>query len=537
MNEKISGIFQNLKTLWNKRNRKQQIVLVSSVLALALFIGIGSYFVTKKNYVPLYKDLSVEETGQIKAELETRKIPYQLGSDGTSISVPDTNVDALRVDLAAEGIPNSGKLDFGSFGDSTFGMSENEFDMSKLKATQNELSTLIKGIEGINNAKVMVTLPKESVFVSETNNKSTASILLDTTPGFKPNQEQINGLYHLVSKSIPNLSTDNIVIRNQNLEYYDYIDKKNLGAGAGTTFEEQQSIRRSVEQDLQRRVEQMLGMLMGADKVLVNVTADIDFKQENREEQLVTPVDKETGEGIAISAERIKDSYTGTKTEGGTAGTGDNEVPNYATGSQGENGSSEHSEERINYEVNRINKTIVESPYKVRDLGIQVIVEPPEASDINSLTPEMKEDIQNILSSIISTTVAKDEVTGEEITPDQLQQKVSVSVGQFNGKQPIEQPTFMSTIPMWVYIAAGAVLFILIGIIVFLVLSKRKNNTSDSVIEDMDVDSLVRGTGEVPDLPIGNMDDASVKRKQLEKLAKENPTEFAKLLRTWLAED
>ena len=35
-------------------------------------------------------------------------------------------------------------------------------------------------------------------------------------------------------------------------------------------------------------------------------------------------------------------------------------------------------EETINYEVNRIRKEIVESPYKIRDLGIQVMVEPPE---------------------------------------------------------------------------------------------------------------------------------------------------------------
>ena len=56
----------------------------------------------------------------------------------------------------------------------------------------------------------------------------------------------------------------------------------------------------------------MLGTLMGQDKVVVSVTADIDFTQENREENLVTPVDEENMEGIAISAQKITETYTGT---------------------------------------------------------------------------------------------------------------------------------------------------------------------------------------------------------------------------------
>ena len=43
-------------------------------------------------------------------------------------------------------------------------------------------------------------------------------------------------------------------------------------------------------------------------------------------------------------------------------------------------------DDTINYEVNRIRKEIVESPYKIRDLGIQVMVEPPEAENAKFVT-------------------------------------------------------------------------------------------------------------------------------------------------------
>ena len=50
---------------------------------------------------------------------------------------------------------------------------------------------------------------------------------------------------------------------------------------------------------------------MGQDKVVVSVTTDIDFKQENREENLVQPVDEENMAGIEISAQRISETFTG----------------------------------------------------------------------------------------------------------------------------------------------------------------------------------------------------------------------------------
>ena len=50
---------------------------------------------------------------------------------------------------------------------------------------------------------------------------------------------------------------------------------------------------------------------MGQEKVIVSVTTDIDFKLENREENLVLPVDEENMAGIALSVQRITESFTG----------------------------------------------------------------------------------------------------------------------------------------------------------------------------------------------------------------------------------
>ena len=96
---------------------------------------------------------------------------------------------------------------------------------------------------------------------------------------------------------------------NQNFEYFDLNNENNF---TGSVFANQQEIKHEIERDLQRQVQSMLGTLIGHDKVVVSVTADIDFSQENREENLVTPVDQENMEGIAISAQKITETYSGT---------------------------------------------------------------------------------------------------------------------------------------------------------------------------------------------------------------------------------
>src|SRR5699024_11369961 len=69
--------------------------------------------------------------------------------------------------------------------------------------------------------KVMINLPEESVFVSDVDENASVSIVLDTEYGHEFEGNQIKSLYNLVSKAIPDLSEDNIEIRNQYLEYFE----------------------------------------------------------------------------------------------------------------------------------------------------------------------------------------------------------------------------------------------------------------------------------------------------------------------------
>src|SRR5699024_1183962 len=242
------------------------------------------------------------EVSQEKEELDSRNVDYVIGDEGTIIKVPEDDSNQLIIDLAGQGIPQSSSIDYSFFSENaTWGVTDNEFSMMKLDAMQTELANLIKGIDGIDDANVMITLPEESVFIDESNDEATASIVLQTDLGFEFEGKQIETLHHLVSSAVPNLSPENISIMNR---YFDYLDEQSTSVDE-SGYEFQQNDKNDIEQDIQTRLQQMLGAMLGNERVVVSVTADIDYTDENRVEELVEPVDVDNMEGIRLSIENI----------------------------------------------------------------------------------------------------------------------------------------------------------------------------------------------------------------------------------------
>lgn len=534
MNERITKLRTDLTNFWKSRSKRQKGTMIGLLAAIIIGAALITYFMTRVTYSPLYSNLTAAEVGQIKAQLDTQGVKYEITAGGTAISVPSDKVDELVVNLAAQGIPKSGEIDYSFFSqNASFGMTDNEFNVIKVASIQTELANLMKNIDGVKDAKVMLNLPEQSTFVSESdkNKDASASIVLNTAPGQQFSEEQIRTLYNLVAKSVPNLSTDNIVITNQYNEYFDLAggdaESSNV-ANAGN----QLAVKKQIERDLQRQVQGLLSNIMGNGKAIVTVTSDIDFTKENREENLVEPVDKENMSGIEISAQKINETYTGNAA--GATGTPEAETntdnfTNYQEGTSNGNGDYEKTSETVNKEVNRIKRQIVESPYRIRDLGIQVVVEPPTADDPASLDPATQNDIKTMLDSVVRTSI--DKSSAGTLSDEAVDQKVTVSVQQLNGK-PDTTPNTTPAIPWWVWVIGGILVVVIALLAFFIIRSRRRQDEEEYEEYDEEFDEI-----NVDDISDEKETEGTVRRKQLEKMAKEKPEDFAKLLRSWISEE
>ncbi|WP_413381625.1 flagellar basal-body MS-ring/collar protein FliF [Alkalihalobacillus sp. 1P02AB] len=523
MNEKLLTYKEKVTNYWTERTETQKRYFVIGLIGMIIFVSLLLFFSTRTTFVPLYSNLSVQETGQIKATLDSRGVSSKVSDNGTTIMVPEPIVDNLKVELAAEGIPNSGNIDYTSIQDQMgFGMTDNEFRVIERAAIQTELENLISSIDGIQNANVMITLPEDSVWLNAEKQSATAAIILNVAPGYSLDENRVRALYHLASRSVPNLPIENIGISDQMFNSYFYEDENSSSVLAA--FEQQRKIQKDIEQDITQSLQQMLGTIVGRDKVLVSVTTDIDFTQENRMEQLVTPVNEETMEGIVVSVERVEEAYSSSGSSiGGIAGTGD-EIPNYQGVDGAGESESERTEERINTEVNRINREIVESPYQIRDIGIQVMVEPPEG--MAQLPPQQINDIQQILATVVRTSLPT--ISEEEMSDAMINERIFVSSQPFQGKVVFEESPNMA-VPTWLYVAGAIVLVIIIALLLLLLKGRKK----EEIVEEEE--KLI--SYDIEELLDEDISEHETKRRQLEKMAKEKPEDFSKLLRTWLSED
>lgn len=171
----------------------------------------------------------------------------------------------------------------------------------------------------------------------------------------------------------------------------------------------------------------------------------------------------------------------------------------------------------------------MESPYKIRDLGIQVMVEPPDANDTTSLPQESIDDISNILGTIVRTSIDKTS-TGGELTDEDIQSKIAVSVQPFKGKKQATEVA-QTSIPWWIYAVGGGLLAVIILLIFFVMRARKKK-------QEEEVEEIIQPVTSVADINEEQQEsEGTIRRKQLEKMAKEKPEEFAKLLRTWITED
>ncbi|AQQ54133.1 flagellar basal-body MS-ring/collar protein FliF [Planococcus lenghuensis] len=544
MKETVSAYTEKLKGAWAGFSGLTKWIMIGSFVLTALVLSVFFFFNSRDDFAPLYSNLAPAEAGEIKAAIEERGILVEVSNDGSIISVPEDELANLKIALAAEGIPENGNVNYSVFSENMgLGMTDRHFDVVERDAMQNELAYLIRQIDGVTDANVMITLPKENIWITDEEQVATASIVVTGDPAFQLDQKQVNGLYHLISKSIPNLPADQIVIMDQNGQMFEILEEDVVDTTL-SVYQQQREIKEDIEQDIQRELQQLLGLTLGRDKVVVSVMTSMDFTKERREENLVEPVNEETNEGIAISVERIVESYSseGAVVEDAT-GAGETEIANYPGADGIGSSESERTEERINSEVNRINRQIELSPYVIDDITINVGVEPPVPADPESLTLQNINDIRSILTNTVSTTLS---MNGTEMTEEELEGRISIFATEFQGKAVVEAEEPVA--PWWTVLPANFLLYAGIGIAALLVVlvvavllirkRRRDQEENEYVMGIFDQPPPDDSLPEEAEIDLSEFDSiANPKRKTVEKLAKERPEDFANLLRSWMNEE
>lgn len=522
MNEKWAQIREKLLSFWNQYSKTQKWVLASTAVLLLIAVILLTSWLTRTQYEVAFQNLDSTDAAAIINYLEGQGISYKLSADGSTISVPSASAARARVEVGSQGLVQNGSMGFKELGasSSSIGTTQEEFRVKYRNALNGEVQQLLLRKQGIQSAKVLINLPEETIFASDSGReKATASVVLTFKPGYRPKQAEIDSYFNLVKTAVPNLAIEDITIASNTAG--DLEPSSALGdAGRSGRIEQQLETTNQFENEVKKNIQQFLGPIVGMDNMVISVIASLNFDQVTTEANNVVPLPNNDNKGIIISEEHYAESSSGTNgAAGGVAGVGDTDIANYPGASTSTSNTSESTRDVVNYEPSRVKDLITSAPYKVKDVSISVGV------DASVMTPERVSQIEQVLMNHVRTLLAD---SGQDLSDEAIARRVSVLSQTFNAN--IVQSSGMALTPAWIA-GISALALALVGAVGYMFYRRRQAaKAAEELVADVP-------RVELPTIDIENVSNESQVRKQLENLAKRKPEEFVNLLRTWLVDE
>jgi flagellar M-ring protein FliF len=188
----------------------QRVLLGVGVVLVAAVLTIFVKLTEKADYKTLYSGLAAPDEQAIVQRLSAKNIPYQVSTDGASVSVPADQLDKVRLDLAAEGMPQTGRLGFELFDKPNWAGSDFAEQVNYQRALEGELERTIQTLGNVESVRVHLVLPHESLF-SDRERLAKAAVVMKLRGGGL-SDDQVNAVTHLVASAVDNLAPENVTL-------------------------------------------------------------------------------------------------------------------------------------------------------------------------------------------------------------------------------------------------------------------------------------------------------------------------------------
>jgi flagellar M-ring protein FliF len=342
------------------------------MLVVAAGIALGTSSVmwsTSPNMTPLYMDLAAQDANDIVAALEQQGTEFTIDNRTGLVSVPSSEIQQVRMQLASEGLPRSNSRGYGILDDEQSLGTSNFLEQARYnRALEQELVATIQQIQGVRSARVHVSIPKQSSFL-RSGNQASASVMIDLVNPLALSDRQLSGILHLVTSSVSGLSSENVSVVDQRGTLLTQNGSSVMGGSS-----EKISYTRQIEQDYSRRIIDILTPIVGAGNVRTQVSADIDYTSIETTEEVYNP------NNTAIRSEQsVEETVGSTNSAIVVPGTLAANAPVEQPAGGGQDTSSVNNQERTNlsrnYEIDRSVSLIRRTPGNITKLSVAVLVD------------------------------------------------------------------------------------------------------------------------------------------------------------------
>lgn len=297
------------------------------IIGLLSVLGVtGAVFfmkwVSTPSYGVLLAGLDAKDAAAVTAKLDADGVTYKLSGGGSTVLVPQADLDKERLSVASAGLPAGSTQDgWAAFDKQGLTSSSFQQQVAYQRALEQTLAGSLQEIDGVRSAQVHLALPEKRLF-SEDQQPARAAVLLQTSGTLA--DDAVDAMTHLVSSAVPGLAPKDVSITD---------GSGTLLTGDGTSSSKTDATRRTYESALEAQVTSMFDTLLGPGRAVVRVNAQMDTSS--------TTIDRETYDPKAtVPLTSSQSSETYAPTPGASSNPGGVVTTGNATGSQTTSSSS-----------------------------------------------------------------------------------------------------------------------------------------------------------------------------------------------------
>lgn len=537
MEEKKPTLTQQAKGFWQGLNKTLRIS-VAAVLAVCMALII--YLVAtagRVEYEVLQTGLSPKDAADAAAILGDLGIPYTVeGVNSVTIRVPKGTRAQVLLQMQQEGYPASGEDLYSYYTENAMGMGSTDQDKRVLEqfSLEQRLSFLIRQMEKVKDANVVVTLQQDSQFaLSGSNRPAQASVILTLESGAVLTEEEAKAVRAMVLTGVPGLLEENVTITDTNMHIYSAPGGTESG---GMYAAEQITLKQQHQQLIQEQVHNFLDPVFGTGNVVVSASVELDFDKKSTQTVTYAPPGDADNMGIIVSLQQAAERAGVADMAEGVAGFDANgAAPFYPEDMTGDTAPVYNYSQQLNAEVNEVRQQIEEAQGKVAGLSVSIMIDADEALDgelenIRALVANglgVAPEYISIMRRSFLMNEEYDKLVAEQAEAQEAQAQAEAQ----DGRRAL-------------IMAVGLALLALLVILMAFGLAARKRRRAyeaqlaqlEEAREQEARQAVEQATAQDK---IGGPDDSisASRLKDIQGLAQEKPEVVAQLLRNWLTDD
>lgn len=515
---KLKEMFNKLLEKYKGFSKGVRIAIVVAIIALLIAIASLFFYNSANKYKVLFSNLDPTDAQLIMAQLTDLGVDMKV--EGETILVPRKKVDQLRLELA----PNlSGGSDGYELLDNSgsFGMTEDEFNLKKLRAHQGELEKTIKSFPQVETVRVHITPAKDSVFV-EDKEPGKAAVYIKLAAGNNLTKDQVKSIVALVSASSSNIPEENVQVIDNNMNLLtEGLDTEDGIEVSSEAIQGLFDLEKKYEKELEDSIVKLLEPVIGKNKVTSSVNVDLDFDSKQKTETIIDP------NKVIVSQQTIKEENT--SSDKVNSGSPVDESMQNTIGENTEENSSSREEVTTNYETGRTEIQTISAPGEVKRLTATVFVD-----------GNLDQNVQTAIENAVANAIGLNAERGDSISVTGMQFDALGREGNQDDIDAINELLEQErTKKLLIYGGLGiAALIALIIVIIIRVRKSRRNDEEEKEnLLDVVIDDTTERTQEMPKLDLDIVSPKNHIENEIKKYATEKPEQVAEIIKSWLNEN